>query len=229
MSFAIRNTKASDYSAIAALCKIVYPDSPPWNQDQINSHIRVFPEGQFVAEEIATGKIVGFSASLIIFWDDYDLDGSWRDFTEHGMFTNHNPEDGRTLYGAEIMVDPNYQGLGIGKLLYHHREELARHFRLLRIRAGARLRGYATYAKEMSPEEYTEQVIAGKIYDPTLSFQLKNRFKVLSVVSGYLKFDKESLGYAAVIEWLNELVAKPRHYELGEARYRNIPSTIVPK
>jgi ribosomal protein S18 acetylase RimI-like enzyme len=220
VNFRVRNTQPEDMPAIQKLCETVYPDSPPWGPTQIESHLRVFPQGQFVAEEIATGKVVGFSASLIIFWDDYDFRDSWRDFTSGGMFTNHDPEDGRTLYGAEVMVDPAYQGQGIGKMIYRERENLARRFRLLRIRAGARLRGYCTYASEMSPEEYTIQVIDKKIFDPTLSFQLKNGFSVLSVVSGYLRYDKESLGYAAVIEWINDEVAKPQHYLLGEPKYR---------
>jgi hypothetical protein len=32
---------------------------------------------------------------------------------------------------------------------------------------------------------------------------LHRGFKVLKVVSGYLQYDPESLGYAAVIEWIN--------------------------
>lgn len=220
MSIKVRNTRATDYPAIARLCQAVYPESPPWAEAQILSHLKVFPEGQFVAEEESTGRIVGMAASLIILWDDYDLEGNWRDFTNAGMFTNHDPENGRTLYGAEIMVDPAVQGQGIGKKLYAERERLARSQGLLRIRAGARLRGYGTYAEEMSPEDYTIEVIRGKLFDPTLTFQLKRGFHVLSVVSGYLRHDPESQGYAAVIEWINDDVAEPVDYLRGEARYR---------
>ncbi|GEM_PF-1459647 len=42
------------------------------------------------------------AASLIVLWNDYDMKASWRDFTDHDMFTNHDPERGRTLYGAEV-------------------------------------------------------------------------------------------------------------------------------
>ena len=37
------------------------------------------------------------------------------------MFVNHDPENGHTLYGAEIMVRPGVQGRGIGKKLYRRR------------------------------------------------------------------------------------------------------------
>ena len=48
-------------------------------------------------------------------------------------------------------------------------------------------------------------------YDPTLSFQLKEGFHVLAVVPHYLSDDPESLGYAAVIEWLNPELIRPEH------------------
>ena len=55
-------------------------------------------------------------------------------------------------------------------------------------------------------------MVRREIGDPTLSFQLKQGFHVLKLVPGYLRHDPESLGHAAVIEWLNPLVAKPEDY-----------------
>jgi len=82
----------------------------------------------------------------------------------------------------------------------------------LRIRAGARLRGYHTHAGRMDAVEYATRVVRGEISDPTLSFQLRRGFRVLAVVEGYLRHDPESLGYAAVIEWINERVARPEDW-----------------
>jgi GNAT superfamily N-acetyltransferase len=161
----------------------------------------VFPEGQFVATD--GDRIVGMAASLIVLWDDYDFEASWRDFTAAGMFTNHDPDRGRTLYGAEVMVDPSRQGSGIGGRIYQARRELTVRLGLRRIRAGARLRGYHRVSTEMTAEEYVARIERGEMRDPTLSFQLRHGFRVIAVVSGYLGHDPESLGYAAVIEWLN--------------------------
>ncbi len=143
------------------------------------------------------------AASLIVYWDDYDLSASWRDFTDHGMFTNHDPERGRTLYGAEVMVDPDQRGRGIGSALYGERRRLTVRLGLLRIRAGARLRGYGRHAPSLTPEQYVRKVESGELYDPTLSFQLEHGFSALAVVRNYLQNDPESLGWAVVIEWLN--------------------------
>lgn len=207
----VRNTTPADFPGIIALSSRVY-HGVAWWAEGLASHLEVFPEGQFVAVREDTGDVVGMSASLIVLWDDYDLSTSWRDFTADGTFTNHDPEHGRTLYGAEVMVAPDMQGHGIGTMLYAAREELARRLGLLRIRAGARLRHYHKYADRMRPEAYVAAVAAGEIRDPTLTFQLHRGFQVIGVVERYLRFDPESLGYAAVIEWVNREVAAREGY-----------------
>jgi GNAT superfamily N-acetyltransferase len=205
----LRNTSPDDFSGITEMTRKVYPGSVPWSEIQLASHLDIFPEGQFVAVESDTQLIVGMAASLIIFWDDYDVTSSWRDFTDRGMFTNHDAERGRTLYGAEVIVTPQKQGGGIGKKLYAARREMVERLGLRRIRAGARLRGYHKHAQSLSAEDYAIKVVKGELYDPTLSFQLNQGFQVLAVISDYLRNDPESLGHAAIIEWLNENVPQP--------------------
>ena len=217
---AVRNTREEDFARIIRISAAVYPESRPWTAEQLASHLKVFPEGQFVAVEAESGQIVGMAASLIIHWDDYDFGADWRDYTNGGMFTNHDSEHGRTLYGAEIMVSPEIQHAGIGSKLYSARRKLVRRLELRRIRAAARLRGYHRFASQMTADEYVVRVIRGGTKDPTLSFQLKQGFDVLGVVAGYLHSDPESLGYAAVIEWLNPKVAKPEDYSSRNPRFR---------
>ena len=216
----VRNTRPEDFAGITGMCSRVYAESPPWKDIQLASHLRVFPEGQFVALLPASGKVVGMASSLIVYWDDYDGDESWRDFTEHGMFTNHDPERGHTLYAAEVMVDPDLQGAGIGTKLYTARFALARRLGLWRIRAGARLRGYHKYADSMSADEYAEKVAHGEIWDPTVSFQMKRGFRVFGVVEDYLHHDSESMGHAALIEWLNDEAIPLSEAEKIDPRFR---------
>ena len=213
MSVTVRRMETRDFPGIAGMCGAIYPGSPSWTSAQLASHLEVFPEGQLVAE--VDGRIVGMAASLIVLWDDYEFDTNWRDFTASGMFTNHDPVRGRTLYGAEVMVDPTRQGQGIGTILYDARRGLAVRLDLRRIRAGARLRGYHHVAERMSAREYVTRVESGELTDPTLTFQLNRGFRVLSVVSGYLRHDPESLGYAAVIERINP--AAPENQGLSAA------------
>lgn len=214
----VRETRREDFAGITELSRRVYPHDDPWQADQLSSHLTVFPEGQFVAVDERTGEIVGMAASLIVKWDDYSVSDSYGDFTDNFMFTNHDPE-GRTLYAAEVMVAPDRQGQGIGKKLYRARRELVRRLGLLRIRAGARLRGYSAFADQLTPEEYVKRVIRREIVDPTLTFQLRNGFRVIGVVSSYLDADPASMGHAAVIEWINHQVASRRDYAGRDRRF----------
>jgi GNAT superfamily N-acetyltransferase len=215
----VRNTRPDDFAGIIELCQLVYRETPPWRIEQLASHLTVFPEGQLVAVDTETGRAVGMAASLIVRWDDYGMDHTWRDVTAVGMFTSHDPQNGRTLYGAEVMVDPSLQRSGIGSKLYAARRALADRLGLRRIRAAARLRGYHRHADKMTAEDYVIKIVRGELKDPTLSFQLKHGFEVIGVVSEYLRHDSESLGYAAVIEWLNPAVTKPSDTSHRDRRF----------
>lgn len=208
----VRNTRLEDFEGIVAISRQVYTPETSWTVRLLESHLRIFPEGQLVAVRSDSGEVMGMAAGLILRWEDYDSMDAWRDLTDHGWFTNHDPS-GRTFYGAEMMVRPDSQGQGVGSKLYQARFDLVRRLGLLRIRAGARLRGFRRYADRLSARQYVEKVVRGKIYDPTLSFQLKRGFQVLQVVPGYLPKDPASLGYAALIEWLNPDRARPEDYE----------------
>jgi hypothetical protein len=206
------NTGPKHFGAITDLCRRIYPDTPPWSAEQLSSHLRIFPEGQFVALLNPGDIVVGMAASLIVDWDEYHMLDGWNRFTADGMFTNHDPRNGHTLYGAEVIVDPTLQHHGIGDKLYDFRRKLTESLTLRRIRAGSRLRGYHECAAQVKPEEYVTEVVQGVRHDPTLSFQLQEGFHVLAVVPHYLNDDPESLGYAAVIEWLNPQIVQPEHF-----------------
>lgn len=201
MAITIRNTRPEDFPAIERLSRLIYPRDFPWTADYLSKHIEVFPEGQFVA--VDEQGVVGTSASLIVTWDDYEHLDNYNDFTNEGWFTNHDPT-GQTLYGAEVMVDPERRGEGIGSAIYTARKALAKRLNLLRIRAGARLADYAKHAEELSAREYVQKVISGDLYDTTISFQLRRGFRVLSIVPDYFARDPRTRGYAAIIEWLND-------------------------
>jgi GNAT superfamily N-acetyltransferase len=201
----IRNTLAEDIRPIIRLCRETYTEAWPWYGGQLESHLELFPEGQFVAvDPDRANAVIGMAASLIVRWADYPMHARWQEFTDHGHFSNHDPVHGDTLYGAEIMVHPAYQGKGVGKLLYRAREELLRRLGLQAIRAGARISGYRDYLEKQdagaTPEEYVRRVVAGELRDPTLSFQLKHGFRVLTIVPQYFH-DPASLDHAALIEW----------------------------
>jgi len=66
VEIAVRNTQPRDFAGIIQMCKEIYAGGPPWNEAQLQSHYEVFPEGQFVAAEASSRRVVGMGASLII-------------------------------------------------------------------------------------------------------------------------------------------------------------------
>ncbi len=196
----IRNTTPAHFEDIRALQRKVYPDIKPWSYEQLENHLKVFAEGQFVAD--LDGKIVGTSSSFIIMWDEYGPDHSWGDVTGKGTFSTHNPI-GKTLYGAEVCVDPDYRKKGIGQKLYKERRTLCTRLNLKRIIAAGRLPNYHLHADKMDPHTYCLKVIWGDIYDPVLRFQLKQGFQFCDIVENYLHGDSESMEFASLIVWVN--------------------------
>ena len=196
----IRNLLHADIEAANDLQRRVYQSIPAFTESQFNSLLANFAEGQFVAE--IDGRIVGLAISLVILWDDYSLHHTWASVTNNGQFDTHDMS-GRTLYGAEVCVDPDTRGQGVGHALYDARRQLCQAMNLKRIIAGGRLPGYGKHAAHMAPEEYAKHVIWGDIYDPVLRFQLDEGFDYCGILHGYLPNDAESIGNAALIVWLN--------------------------
>jgi len=213
----IRNTHASDFASIGDLCRRVYPETSPWSAEQLASHLRVFPEGQFVA--VAGDRVVGMTSSLVIAWDHYDMFDNWDEFTARGTLANHDRAHGQTLYGVEAIVDPTLQGHGLGHKIVQNQKALTQQLRLRRMRGGARLRDYHHHAGRMSASEYVVAVVHGQLVDHTLTFHLHEGFHVLAVVPHYLSDDSETLGYAALVEWLNPDTVEPHHYAARPTRY----------
>lgn len=211
----IRNMKLGDIDEIIAMQATCFPGMDPWKRDQLESHLEIFPEGQFVAEY--DGKVIGSCSSLIINFDEYDDRHTWDDVTDNGYITNHNP-DGYNLYGIEVMVDPKFRRMKIGQRLYDSRKELAAQLNLKSIIIGGRIPNFHKYEGELLPREYVKEVQLHKIYDPVLSFQLLNGFTLMRINPNYLPDDLASNKYATLMEW-NNVDYQPktkRYYKTSE-------------
>jgi predicted amidohydrolase/ribosomal protein S18 acetylase RimI-like enzyme len=198
--FCVRQMTLNDIPAVIELQKRAFPGQQPWKAEQLVRHLEVFPEGQMVVVDPAD-NVIGSSSSLLIDWDDYAESANWSSITGQGTFDTHNPL-GKTLYGADMGVDPNARRQGIGTFLYDARKDLIRERGLKRLLTGGRIPGYSAFANEISAKEYVAEVVAGKRKDTALTFQLGNGLVVLDVVPGYMQ-DTESAGFATLLEWLN--------------------------
>lgn len=179
----IRNTKTEDIPNIIRLQKESFPYLAKygniWHTEELESHIRIFPQGQFVAAE-PDGTVVGSASTLIVSLKPEYAEHTWCNITTNGLFSNHDPE-GDSLYGADISTHPRYRHEGIGTMLYGARKQLALKLALRRMIAGGRLYNYCEQASMMSALQYANEVVAGKLHDPVLSFdkqQIKFDLKV---------------------------------------------------
>jgi len=208
----VRPMRREDHPKLVALQKKCFADMQPWRAEQIASQIEHFPDGQIVLE--VDGRLVASSSSLIV---AYDSDLEWHDYkkvADDGMIRNHE-EDGDTLYGIEIMVDPEFRGMRLSRRLYEARKTLCRSRNLARMIVGGRIPGYHRYADSMSATEYIERVTNKSLFDPVLSAQLANGFSIQGLIKNYLPSDTESCGYATFLEWRNL-----EHVSAGRRRFR---------
>ncbi len=90
-------------------------------EEELQSHLNVFSEGQFVALEPG-GTIIGSASNLIVSLNSEYADHTWKEITANGMFTNHNP-NGDSLYGADISTHPKYRHEWIGSMFYDERSD----------------------------------------------------------------------------------------------------------
>jgi predicted amidohydrolase/ribosomal protein S18 acetylase RimI-like enzyme len=204
----VRQLRADDWARVVALQQRCFPGMETWPKEQFESQIRIFPEGQIGVEY--QGKLVGSSSSLIADFELYKNAQNFDEVSDNGFIRNHNPS-GTTLYGIEIMVDPEYRGLKIARRMYDARKRLAREKNLMRIIVGGRIPGYAQHAATMTAREYIDKVVGKTLHDPVLTTQLANGFVLKRLMPGYLTMDVDSKGNAALLEWANvDYVPDPR-------------------
>ena len=206
----VRRAMIKDIRGIAALIRRVYTELPPYKQSEIRGQINNFPDGCFVA--LLDDEVVGYCASMQLPEPVAFAPHDWDEITGNGYGSRHDPT-GDWLYGYEMCVDPKVRGVRIGRRLYEERRSLAEEKDLTGIVFGGRMPGYDRARRRKtdkveSPEDYLERLVAGKLHDPVLRFQLANGFEPREVMRKYLPEDKASRGNAVMMVWRNPYVER---------------------
>ena len=215
----VRPMRVEDYDQLVEMQALCFPGMESWGQDQIESQIRHFPEGQIVVEY--EGEVVASANCLIVDFDRYAEWHNWKEIADNGYIRNHTP-DGDTLYGIEIMVHPECRGMRLSRRLYDERKRIAREQNLARIIIAGRVPGYGNEAERMTAREYVEAVMRKELYDPVLTAQTSNGFVLKGLIPNYFPSDHASRGYATFLEWVNLDHRPPRH-----RRYRAVSMVRV--
>lgn len=204
----VRNSQPADYAAIREVQREASPHVPPWSLRHLEAQVAAFPEGQWVALE--DGRVCGAAACLVVRWEEYGAEHTWRGITGDGLFGTHDLSEGDTLYCAATVTDTTRHGFGIARALQQAQRRLCRRLNLQRLVTTAPLEGYAAHAGAMDPEHYAMRVVWGEIDNRMLRFRLSQGFQFCGVLRGYMPEDADSSGHAALIVWLNPLRATPR-------------------
>lgn len=190
------------FAQLAALQRISYPTLGAhelMGVEHFASQYRIFAAGQIVA--LAGEHVVGQGSGFFIDFDFAHPHHRFKEICDSFYFTRHNPK-GAYYYGADISVHPAYRGQGIGKRIYAARQAIVRRYNKRGIVAGGLIPGYAAYKGMLSVQAYVDRVVAGELQDPTLSFQLRNGFRVRGLIENYIE-DSASDNWSTLIEWVN--------------------------
>jgi len=186
MQFTVVNTAREHIDELEVLQRLCYPTLDPAHllrRPHIESHLRIFPEGQHVA--IYEGRPVAMSSTLRQHVDFDHAQHAFDDVIAGGYFTTHEPT-GEWLYGADMSTHPEFRQKGLASLLYQARRELIKTRNLRGMVGGGMVPGYRFHKDQMSLEEYADKVSRGELKDPTLTPQLKNGYVVRGIIRDYL-------------------------------------------
>ena len=194
---AVEHAEALEELELAVFASISPDDL--YNADELRVLAETFPEGNFVV--LDEGRPVGMGLGILVEFDFAHTSHALVDITgENGI--EHHSIDHPWYYGTDISVYPEYRGRGIGRRLYELRKDCVRRLGKRGIVAGGVIPGYADHIDAMSAQAYIDKVVAGELYDPTLTFQLENGFEARGVIPGYL--DDPTVGNNSVlIVWEN--------------------------
>ncbi len=198
----IEKLSVNDYEQLLETMKAAYADwqGSYWSLSAISNLIEQFPKGQYVMK--ADGNVIGCALSIIVDYDRFDDEHTYKQITGNYTFSTHEP-NGDVLYGIEVFIHPDYRGLRMGRRLYEVRKELCEELNLRAIVFGGRIPNYHNFSSTLTPKEYIQKVKNKEIYDTVLSFQLSNDFHVKKVLRGYMPDDVESKEYATLLQWDN--------------------------
>ncbi|MCB0756087.1 MAG: GNAT family N-acetyltransferase [Flavobacteriales bacterium] len=198
----LRLLTLEDYADLRSVMVDAYTNmqGSVWGESHIDNLIQKFPEGQVVI--IVDGQLAGCALSIVVDYDSFDDNHSYKDITGNFSFDTHRA-NGDVLYGIDVFIKPEFRGLRLGRRLYDYRKELCEKMNLRGIAFGGRIPNYHKHAEELTPKEYIEKVRRREIHDPVLNFQIQNDFHPTRILKGYLEGDQASGEYAVLLEWDN--------------------------
>lgn len=196
----IRAELCQPTAELIALCFPDMPSSDQYTEEDLLEMVELFPEGTIIV--LDEDRVVGMGTGLFI-----DVDPEGLPNREHHLLYDQSGEskhslDGDYYYGSDLAVHPEYRGQGIARQLYGRRKAIVTDYGKKGFYAAAVIPGYAAFKEELDIHAYVDKVIAGDLFDPTLSVQLRNGFSVVKLLHDFYVFP-QSGNWSALIYWQN--------------------------
>ena len=191
----VRRSEVEFADQLEALQRRVFPRIAPSEiitARHYRRHLEVFPEGQFIG--VDGNRVIASTSSMrcSLRTDPH----TFLEMSDNLWIGTHDPA-GPWLYGLDLMIDPEYRGRGIARLLYRARQALVAELGLAGQYTVGMLNGYEAHQSRMSLDQYYEAVVAGRLDDPTIGLQLRIGFEARGLVRDYL--DDPTCGNAGVL------------------------------
>lgn len=194
---------------LAALELASYPTADPadlYDEPSLLLLANDYPEGCFAGFD--DDLLVAMGVGIQIHFDLDDPIHRIADIVPDDHSSSGHTPGGEWYYGSGIATRPEYRRRGIGSELYQLRKDVCRRRNLRGIVAGGVIPGYADHKDRLTADEYIAEVRAGRLYDPTLSFQIENGFEAICGLPDYI-IDPAVDSWAALIVWHSDTFRPP--------------------
>lgn len=172
-----------------------------------------------LADDFPEGSVIGFDGDqrddpvavglgVRTYFDFDNPQHNLKTFFDDAPTESGDDPDAPWYYGTDIVVRPDYRRRGIGRELYDLRKQMCVDLNLAGIVAGGVIPGFAEHKHDMTADDYVAKVVAGELYDRTLTFQLENGFEAPCALANYIA-DPEVDNFASLIVWHNPQYVAP--------------------
>jgi ribosomal protein S18 acetylase RimI-like enzyme len=210
--FTLRHAVPQDAEQMEALQLICFPTlarEELMTREHFESHIRIFPEGQFVVTD--QHKVIASSSTLRMQFPP--LQHTLMEVTDDLWITHAHDPAGPWLYQMDIGVLPAYRGLKISTDLYNAQQALAKSLGMKgQVTVGMTI-GYARYKHQYTIEEYCEKLRLHELTDPTVTPQRKAGFQWIGPIFNYVE-DPEAGNCSVLMVWPLDSQCLPEHVKV---------------
>lgn len=160
----------------------------------------LYPRGQIVC--LDGDKVVGINIARVVSYAQFSQPHTQEDCINLDRYIP-DTVTGDCVYGLDVCVHPDYQNLKLGKQIV---DMLVRHTfedNFLCMIGNSRVVNYPAHAHAMDLATYAAKVKAKEIYDPALSFHMRNGMEFVNINPDFSESDEASGGMGVTLAIYN--------------------------